>query len=204
MLAKITAPDLPQDCNEAELLLERHKEYNTEIEGRLPVFHHFYETGYAFIKEGHALSQEIEDKIKILQQKIDLLDNTWRKRNLIYQQNLDLQLFKREAATLENWMVVREGVLKDGKVGDTISQVEEFIRKHRDFEETIKAQEDRFNSLRRQTLLEEAFTNQKMQEALAMKAEKERLEQERLEQRKLIEKARYTELRRQESKDSPR
>lgn len=205
MLAKITAPDLPQDCNEAELLLERHKDYNTEIEGRLPAFQQFYETGKTFIKEGHPLSQEIEDKIKILQQKVSLLDNTWRKRNLIYQQNLDLQLFKREANTLENWMIVREGTLKDGKVGDSISQVEEFLRKHRDFEETIKAQEDRFNALRRQTLLEDAFAEQKLEEARARKVERERIEHEKLEQRKMKEKARINEMRRQESRDtSPR
>ncbi|XP_028142929.1 spectrin beta chain, non-erythrocytic 1 isoform X1 [Diabrotica virgifera virgifera] len=199
MLAKITAPDLPQDCIEAELLLGRHKEYSTEIDGRLPVFQQFYETGQTFIKEGHSLSQEIEDKIKILKQKIDLLDNTWKKRNLIYEQNLDLQLFKRDANVLENWMAVREGTLKDGKVGDTISQVEEFIRKHRDFEETIKAQDSRFNALKRQTLLEDSFAQQKLQEARARKEEKERIEQEKLEQRKLKEKARINELRRQES-----
>ncbi|KAG5890886.1 hypothetical protein JTB14_002826 [Gonioctena quinquepunctata] len=201
MLAKITAPDLPQDCTEAELLIERHKEYKVEIDGRLSILDHFYENGRVFIKQGHYLSQEIEDKIKVLQQKMELLDNTWGKRNIIYQQNLDVLLFKREAETLENWLISREGNLSDSKLGENIPQVEDLIRKHRDFEEAIKAQEEKFNALKRMTLVEDAFAEQKRQEALAQKTERERAEQERLEQRKRIEMARITELRRQESRE---
>ncbi|KAJ8962237.1 hypothetical protein NQ318_018209 [Aromia moschata] len=201
MVAKITAPDLPQDCTETELLLEKHKEYKSEIDGRVPVFNQFYETGRNFIKQGHYLSQEIEDKIKILQQRMELLINFWNKRNIIYEQNLDVQLFKREANTLENWLMVREGTLKDGKLGETIPHVEDLIRKHRDFEEAIKAQEDKFEALRRVTLVEDAFAQQMKQEQLARKAEKERIEHERLEQRKRQEMARIAELRRQESRE---
>ncbi|XP_023018167.2 spectrin beta chain, non-erythrocytic 5 kst isoform X2 [Leptinotarsa decemlineata] len=201
MLAKITAPDLPQDCTEAELLMERHKDYKTEMDGRLPILEQFYESGHVFIKQGHYLSQEIEDKIKVLQQRMELLDNTWSKRNIIYQQNLDVLLFKREADTLENWLAVREGNLSYSKLGDSIPQVEDLIRKHRDFEEAIKAQEDKFNALKRMTLVEEAFADQKHREALAQKSERERVEQERLEQRKRTEMARITELRRRESQE---
>lgn len=77
--------------------------------------------------------------------------------------------------------------------------MEELIRKHRDFEETVKSQEDKFEALKRMTLLEEAFTQQLKQEELARKAEKERLEQEKLEKRKRQEMDRITQLRRQES-----
>ncbi|KAJ8972184.1 hypothetical protein NQ314_000314 [Rhamnusium bicolor] len=201
MLAKITAPDLPQDSTEAELLIEKHKEYKSEIDGRVPIFKQFYDNGRIFIKEGHYLSQEIEDKIRILQQRMELLVNIWNKRNIIYEQNLDVQLFKREANTLENWLIVREGTLNDSKVGESIPQVEDLIRKHRDFEEAIKAQEEKFDALKRMTMVEEAFAQQLKQEALARKAEKERIDQERLEQRKRQEMARIAEMRRQESRE---
>jgi hypothetical protein len=54
---------------------------------------------------------------------------------------------------LENWIVSREPLLHDGKLGETIAQVEDLIRKHDDFEKTIEAQEDKFNALRRVTLV---------------------------------------------------
>lgn len=86
--------------------------------------------------------------------------------------------------------------------GDNIPQVEELIRKHRDFEEAIKVQEEKFTSLKRSTMIEEAFAQQKADEARARKAEKERLEQERLEQRKRMEVARIAEMRRQASQEN--
>lgn len=202
MLAKITAPELPQECTEAELVIERHKEYKAEIDGKEQVFKQFYLTGTNFIQKKHFLSNEIDDKINILRHRMELLVNTWNKRNIIYEQNLDVQLFKREANTLENWLIVREGTLKDSKLGDNILQVEELIRKHRDFEEAIKAQEDKFDNLKKKTMVEDAFALQKQQEQLAREMERERLERERLEQRKRQEMQRITDLRRQESRDS--
>lgn len=86
--------------------------------------------------------------------------------------------------------------------GDSISQVEELIRKHKDFEEATKAQEDKFIALQRSTMIEEAFAQQKADEERARKAEKERQEQERLEQRKRIEVAKIAEMRRQASQEN--
>ena len=167
MLAKITASDLPQDVIAAELLIERHKEHKVEIDGRKPTFQEFYNTGSKLISEGHILKSEIQNKIKLLKLRFQLLEETWEKRSIIYDQNLDVQLFKREANTLENWIVVREETLADAKLGNTIMEVEDIIKKHEDFEHTIKAQEDKFEALKRVTLLEEAFNMQKENERKA-------------------------------------
>lgn len=128
MLAKITTPDLPQDYIEADLLIERHKEYKTEIESRHQVFSNFYATGQAFISKGHPLSTDIEDKIVILKQRMELLGNIWSQRNIIYNMNLDVQIFKRDATTLENWLILRESVLRDPKVGESIPQVIKMLK----------------------------------------------------------------------------
>jgi spectrin beta len=64
-----------------------------------------------------------------------------------------LQVFKRDADLLENWIVSREPLLHDGKMGETLAQVEDLIRKHEDFEKTIEAQEEKFSALRRVTMV---------------------------------------------------
>lgn len=64
-----------------------------------------------------------------------------------------LKMFKRDADQLENWLQSREAMLHDPKLGDSILQVEELIRKHEDFEKTIEAQEEKFAALRRVTLV---------------------------------------------------
>uniref|UniRef100_A0A8D8XL88 Tripeptidyl-peptidase 2 n=1 Tax=Cacopsylla melanoneura TaxID=428564 RepID=A0A8D8XL88_9HEMI len=198
MLAKITASELSHDVAGAELLLSRHQEFNAEINSRNDVFNQFYETGNKLITQGHFLSNEIQEKIKILEARHQLLNDTWESRHHLYKQNLDTQLFKREADQLESWIQSREPILQDKKLGESIGQVEELIRKHDDFEKTIEAQEERFNALRKITLLEQAFVKQKEAEQAARIMERERVEKERLEARKRREVQRITDERKRE------
>jgi len=162
MVAKVTAPELARDVPGAEALLSRHNEYKSEIDTREEVFEKFYRTGQELIEQGHFLAKEIEDKISVLQQRQQILKDTWKKRRHIYEQNLDTQLFKRDAETLENWIVNREPMLQDDKLGESISQVEELIRKHEDFEKTIQAQEERFSALKRITMVNLSFNTTKI------------------------------------------
>ncbi|XP_076644007.1 spectrin beta chain, non-erythrocytic 5 kst isoform X2 [Halictus rubicundus] len=208
MVAKVTAPDLARDVPGAEALITRHSEYKTEIETRNEAFDKFYKTGQELIEQGHFLAKEIEEKVSVLQHRQQFLKDTWEQRRRIYEQNLDTQLFKREAETLENWIVSREPMLHDETLGESIPQVEELIRKHEDFEKTIEAQEDRFSALRRITMLEKAFQKQQEAEMAARQAEKERVERARLEERKRKEVQRITEERKREEErrrllDSP-
>lgn len=153
MLAKVTAPDLAQDVSGAETLIARHNEHRTEIETRKDVFIKFYQIGGKLIEDGHFLSNEVEDKVSVLKQRKQLLDDTWENRRVIYEQNLDTQMFKRDAEALDNWIQSREPTLHDEKFGDSIPHVEDLIRKHEDFEKTIEAQEEKFNSIRRITMV---------------------------------------------------
>lgn len=153
MIAKITAPDLATSVAAAEGLLARIKEHRAEIDSRNDAFEHFYKNGRRIINEKHFLSNEIQDKINVLGQRNELLETTLRKRHEIYELNLDTQLFLREAEVLESWIQSREPQLKDHKIGENIVQVEELIRRHEDFEKTVEAQEDKFQALKRITLV---------------------------------------------------
>ncbi|XP_055309165.1 spectrin beta chain, non-erythrocytic 1 isoform X4 [Sitodiplosis mosellana] len=200
MIAKITAPDLATNVAAAEALLARIKEHRTEIDSRKDAFDNFYKNGHRIISEKHFLSNEIQDKITVLRQRHELLETTLQKRHKIYELNLDTQLFLREAEVLESWIHSREPQLKDHKMGENIAQVEELIRRHEDFEKTVEAQEDKFQALKRITLLESLFKKQKEDELAAKRAEKERIEKERLETIKQREVKRITEERRRNEK----
>ncbi|KAK2588759.1 hypothetical protein KPH14_001641 [Odynerus spinipes] len=209
MVAKVTAPELARDVPGAEALISRHNEYKTEMDTRKEAFEKFYKIGQELIEQGHFLGKEIEEKISVLRLRKQILVDTWEQRRLIYEQNLDTQLFKRDAETLENWIVSREPMLNDGKLGESIPQVEELIRKHEDFEKTIEAQEERFNALKRITMLEKAFQKQQEAEMAARQAERERIERARIEERKRKEVQRITEERKREEErrrllESPR
>lgn len=153
MIAKITAPDLATNVAAAEALLERVREHRTEIDSRKDAFDNFYKNGQQIISGKHFLSNEIQDKISVLKQRFALLEKTLQKRYEIYELNLDTQLFLREAEVLENWIQSREPQLKDRKMGENIVQVEELIRRHEDFEKTVESQEEKFQALKRITLV---------------------------------------------------
>lgn len=198
MLAKITAAELARDVHGAELLIQRTKEHETEINARHESFDTFYSTGEKLVNQKHFLANEILEKISVLKQRQQLLESTLEKRKEIYELNLDTQIFLRDAEVLENWIRSREPQLKDSKLGDNIVQVEDLIRRHEDFEKTVAAQEDKFYGLKRLTKLEEAFRKQKEDEIAAKRAERDRIERERIEAMKQKEVRRINEERRKD------
>uniref|UniRef100_A0A1I8NPX4 Spectrin beta chain, non-erythrocytic 5 n=2 Tax=Stomoxys calcitrans TaxID=35570 RepID=A0A1I8NPX4_STOCA len=200
MLAKITAPDLANTVAGAESLLASVKEHHAEIRARDEAFANFKTKGEKLIKEKHFLAHEIEEKIQVLKQRHDLLELTLQQRKEIYELNLDTQIFLKDADILENWIVSREPLLKDTKLGESIPQVEDLLRRHSDFEKTVEAQEEKFQAIKRITLLEQRFRKQVESEKLAKLKEKERLEKERLEMLKQKELQRLNEERRRTEK----
>lgn len=153
MVARITAPELAIDVAGAEALLVRIKDHRAEIDSRRDAFDKFYTDGQKLIADKHFLAYEVQEKISVLEQRKDVLENTLEKRREIYELNLDLRSFIREAEVLESWIVSREPQLKEAKFGETIGQVEDLIRRHEDFEKTVAAQEDKFLALHRITMV---------------------------------------------------
>lgn len=200
MLAQITSPELAKDVNGAEQLINRNKEHQTEAKSRQESFEKFYVTGQRLISEEHFLSNEVQEKISILQSRKHLLDSTLMKRKDLYDLNLDTQIFLRDAELLEKWIINRQIQLNDSKLGDSITQVEDLIRKHEDFEKTLAAQEDKINGLKRITMLEQLFKKQREEEENARRIECERIEKERIEKLKQKEVQRITEERRRNDK----
>lgn len=200
MLAKITAPELASTVPGAEALLASIKEHHAEIHARDETFANFTATGQKLIKEKHFLAHEIDEKIQVLQQRHELLKNTLQQRKEIYELNLDTQMFLKDAEILENWITSREPLLKDAKLGDSIPQVEDLLRRHQDFEKTVAAQEEKFQAIKRITLLEQRFRKQVESEKVEKLKEKERLEKERLEMLKQKELQRLNDERRRAEK----
>uniref|UniRef100_A0A182W3B1 Spectrin beta chain n=1 Tax=Anopheles minimus TaxID=112268 RepID=A0A182W3B1_9DIPT len=196
MLAKITAPDLAKDVAGAEALIGKIKEHRTEVEARKEAFEVFNRTGRKLIQDKHFLANEVQEKIAVLEQRKRLLDNTIVQRLEMYELNLDTQRFLKEAEDMEGWIISRQMQLKETKLGDSIAQVEDLLRKHDDFEKTVAAQEEKVLALKRITLLEQTFKKQLEAEQAARIAEKERIERERHEALKQKEVQRITEERR--------
>ena len=66
MTAIVTSEELGKDVASAEAVINRHKEYRTEIDTRLKDFSRFSMTGKQLIADGHFLSQEVREQSRII------------------------------------------------------------------------------------------------------------------------------------------
>ncbi|KAL1471295.1 hypothetical protein MTO96_023750 [Rhipicephalus appendiculatus] len=178
--ARITSDELARDVTGAEALLARHREHKAEMDARAESFSRFVANGEKIIASGHFMADEVRDRIRRLSDSRKALEHTWNRRQEIYDQSLDLQLFLRDADQLETWLASREAFLRDDDHADSISAVEELIRKHDDFMKTVEAQEDRFDTVKRITKLEEAFKRLKQEEEEMLRVEEQKREQDRV------------------------
>lgn len=55
------------------------------------------------------------------------------------------------------WIDEKRPVVDDAKIGNSIVEVEDLLRKHDDFEKMVEAQENRFNAILRLTLVLDNF-----------------------------------------------
>ncbi|XP_045489789.1 spectrin beta chain, non-erythrocytic 1 isoform X1 [Pieris rapae] len=198
-MARVTAPELGSDVAAAERLVARHRDISPEMDAKDDAFHTFYADGEKLVSEGHFLSSEVEGRMSALRARRSALSAAWQARATIYEQHLDALIFLRDAEALDQWISARVPLVRDGKYGDSVAQTEELINRHRDLEETIDAQKEKFNALKRITLIESAFKEQKQEEEQARKRQAEHQEAERLRLVKRREMERIAEERRRES-----
>ena len=137
----------------SETLMTRHKEYKTEIDSRQDAFEKFVKSGNSLVDQGHFMSDEIKDKISILESRRNVLLEYWETRMKIYQQNLDLRVFLRDAQLIETWIESRHSIVSDTQLGDSITEAEELLRQHDDFLKMIDAHEDKLDPIKRFTLV---------------------------------------------------
>ncbi|XP_050810875.1 spectrin beta chain, non-erythrocytic 5 isoform X3 [Gopherus flavomarginatus] len=151
MHALVISEELASDVLGAELLIKHHEEYKREIEKQWLKYEDMQQAGNNLVKNGHFMSMEIEEKLSELSELMKKVKESWDLRKELYEENWEIQLLRRELDQAEAWLAAKEGFLSDPSYGDSVSDVEELLKKHRDFETMLAAQEDKFVQLNRKT-----------------------------------------------------
>lgn len=199
MTASVTSEGLPRDVAGCEALAQRHGEYQAEIRGREPAIADFLAKGAGYVRAGHVLSAEIAEKMGELERALGRLKEVWEERRVLYLRNQDAQIWKRDATALESWLVEREAWLGDDwKAVDSVPNLEDLIRHYDDFLVTLHAQGDKFEGLKKLTLLEQAWASQTEKEAERRKAEETKKAEKRKDTIVTLERGKILEERKQE------
>ncbi|XP_056641828.1 spectrin alpha chain isoform X2 [Diorhabda sublineata] len=147
MKAIISADELAKDVAGAEALLERHQEHRGEIDAREDSFKATTEAGQQLLEKNHYASDEVKEKLSMLDSDKKSLIALWDERRILYEQCMDLQLFYRDTEQADTWMAKQEAFLANEDLGDSLDSVEALIKKHEDFEKSLAAQEEKIKAL---------------------------------------------------------
>ncbi|XP_065259867.1 spectrin beta chain, non-erythrocytic 5 [Emys orbicularis] len=151
MHALVISEELASDVLGAELLIKHHEEYKRETEKQWLKYEDMQRAGNNLVTNGHFMSMEIEEKLSELSELMKKVKESWDLRKELYEENWEIQLLRRELDQAEAWLAAKEGFLSDPSYGDSVSDVEELLKKHRDFETMLAAQEEKFVQLNRKT-----------------------------------------------------
>ena len=91
-LARMSAPELSDNLQDAVTVHSRHTQVNEEMKLRDAEFISFEKSGKQLIKDGHLMSDDITDKINTLVSRKRTLVDCWELRNRIYEQHIHLTL----------------------------------------------------------------------------------------------------------------
>ncbi|GFS88899.1 spectrin alpha chain, partial [Nephila pilipes] len=198
MEALITSSELPQDVSTCETSLAQHEVYKSEIDARFRSFYVFEARGKEIISNGHFLSQDVQAKIDALHSSLNDLLNTWNERRDIYEQTLDLQLFRKKLMELETWLNTQDHNLSE-EDGRSVEEVEYLIQKHEQFEKKIELYDAKFQDLEKSTKLEKDALRKTKEEEERKKLETDRKLEQKLEEiRRREEEERFLEERKRE------
>ncbi|KAJ1103984.1 hypothetical protein NDU88_001400 [Pleurodeles waltl] len=151
MLAVLMSEELANDIIGAELLIKRHEEYKREIHKQWLKLKEMQLVGNTLVEKGHFMSEEIKEKLLEQSELARKVADCWEVRKELYEENLEIQLLLRELEQAESWLSAKEGLLLDPNYGNSVSNVENLLKKHEDFEKMLLAQEDKFDQLNRKT-----------------------------------------------------
>ncbi|KAI6645819.1 Spectrin alpha chain, non-erythrocytic 1-like [Oopsacas minuta] len=149
MYRMVMADDLAKDLQSAERQLETHVDRNTEIETREERYTTTIKFGDELCSAGHYASESIKIKLQELEIERTQLLESWSKRNEIFKQCLDLQRFIKWAEEIEKILSSRETFLHVDELGNSLDRVQVLIRQHDAFDKSVRAQEEKVQSLLR-------------------------------------------------------
>nr|XP_042906281.1 spectrin beta chain, non-erythrocytic 2 isoform X2 [Parasteatoda tepidariorum] len=197
MSALLTNKDLPQEVSACEALLAQHEGYKSEIDTQMRSFYVFEARGKEIIDSGHFLSHDVETKVETVSSSFKELLETWEKRKSLYEQNLDLQLFKKKLIGLETWLSTQEHNLNEEN-GRSIEEVDYLIQRHEQFEKKLELYNSKFQELLETTKVERKASEDEVEREKKRIEEEKKEEQQRLEEIRRKEEERLLEERQKE------
>uniref|UniRef100_A0A4W4DYW9 Spectrin, beta, non-erythrocytic 5 n=1 Tax=Electrophorus electricus TaxID=8005 RepID=A0A4W4DYW9_ELEEL len=131
---------LPKNKAEAESFLVEHHDWKAEIDTRGERIDSVKNFGQNLVKSGHSDTPEIKKSLRKLEDAKSGLIQAWEERKSTLDQALNLQVFIGYVEQSESLLSNGEAFLANEDLGGSLSEVEALQRKHALFENSLEAQ----------------------------------------------------------------
>ncbi|XP_078145742.1 spectrin beta chain, non-erythrocytic 5 [Centroberyx gerrardi] len=149
MLSLVRGEALGGEGTDLEQLIKKHEEYHVQIDRQLNKSQAVKDEGRCLMDEGNFMCQEVEERVCELEELEARVQEVWEETRLLYEEDLEIMLLRREMEQADRWLNSYESTLRAEDYGDSVSDVLELLKKQEDLEAMIQAQSDRFITLQK-------------------------------------------------------
>ncbi|XP_074603103.1 spectrin beta chain-like [Brevipalpus obovatus] len=144
----VASEDTPTSLAEAEKLLAHHKQIKEEIDNYREDYTSMMDYGEK-VTHGQTDAQYIflRERLRALKDGWTELHQMWENRQQFLTQNLNLQVFNRDAKQAEVLLSKQENYLAKDEVPPSLEHVEELCKKHDAFRATMDANDEKINAV---------------------------------------------------------
>ncbi|XP_069348326.1 spectrin beta chain, non-erythrocytic 5 [Eulemur rufifrons] len=158
--ALASSEELAGDVAGAEQLLGQHEELGRAIRELCLQAQGVLQEGQQLVDNGHFMSPEVTECLQELEGQLQELEEAWALRQQRCKESWGLQTLLQGLGQAEAWLASREGRLLEPSYGHSVSEVELLLRRHRDLEKLLAAQEEKFARLQERTAMEQKLLQQ--------------------------------------------
>jgi len=146
MKLKLKEKQVPHDVAEADAFLKANKDIHDDLAANNERLNDLIALAEKILAKDPN-NKEVRDKLRQLKAERDLLDELWKKKNDELLAARDLQVFLREADQIDSVTASHEAFLDFNELGSTADGVDTLLKRHEDFENTLKSQDERMKAL---------------------------------------------------------
>jgi spectrin beta len=146
----VASVEHPQSLNEAEQMLNQHQTIKEEIDRYAPDYAKMKEYGDEICSTADMNDPQylfLRERLNALDQGWNILDQMWRSRQLTLSEDLNLEIFKRDAKQAEQLLANQEYYLKQVNTPKSLEEAEQALRKHQDFITSFRANKDKIDGV---------------------------------------------------------
>ncbi|RNA19157.1 spectrin beta chain-like isoform X1, partial [Brachionus plicatilis] len=146
----VASSEQPQSLSDAEQMLNQHQSTKEEIDRYAPDYARLKDYGDQICASADVTDPQylfLRERLNALDHGWNMLDQMWRTRQLTLSEDLNLEIFKRDASQAEQLLANQDYYLRQIQQPRSLEDADAMLRKHQDFVTSARANKDKIDGI---------------------------------------------------------